>query len=88
MTVIASCGHTLREDEGDGGMGWSLAIKSHSREWDRAVMYGVYCTACRDRYMAEGLVLLSEKAERRWLDDEPIPYRLTESGRAMLKGGE
>lgn len=74
MSVRASCGHILsdNEDEGPDGMGWSLAVRAYSREATPAVNYGTYCTACRDKALAEpDHVLVDDAAEFAWLRGEP-----------------
>ena len=73
MSVTASCGHTLAEDESEGpdGLGWRLAVRDYSREGGPAVRYGSYCTACRDKALAEpDYVLADDAAELAWLRGE------------------
>lgn len=67
MPIVASCGHTLTEHDGEDGMGFHLATKGWSRESRPAVEYGVYCTRCKDQLLAEpGVVLHSEEEELAW----------------------
>lgn len=67
MSIIASCGHTLTEHDGEDGMGFHLATKGWSREGRPAVEFGVYCARCRDQLLAEpGVVLHSEEEELAW----------------------
>lgn len=73
MSVRASCGHVLseEEDEGPHGMGWTIAVRAYSREATPAVNYGTYCTACRDKALAEpDYLLVDEAAEFAWLRGE------------------
>lgn len=76
MSVTASCGHTLAEDESEGpdGLGWRLAVRDYSREGAPAVRYGSYCTACRDKALAEpDYVLVDDAAEAAWLHGDAAP---------------
>lgn len=67
MTIVASCGHTLNDSDGEDGMGHMLAIKGLSRECRPAVHYGSYCSKCRDQLMSEpGMVLHTEEDEIAW----------------------
>jgi hypothetical protein len=70
MSVRASCGHLLADDESEGpdGLGWRLAVRDYSREGTPAVRYGSYCTSCRESAMSDpGHILVNEAAEFAWL---------------------
>lgn len=74
MTIIASCGHELSDDEGPYGLGFNLAVRSQSREGEPAVQYGVYCTKCRDWAQAEpDYVFETNEAAMDWLNGVPAP---------------
>ena len=64
MSIIATCGHQLKEVE---GLGVDCSMQSYSREGNRAVDYVTYCFKCYKEAIAEDLVLLTEEAEDEWL---------------------
>lgn len=71
MTIIASCGHQLGDDEGPDGMGWPLATRSFTRECTPAVSFGVYCTVCRDAALKEpDYVFRDDEAQMVWLNSD------------------
>lgn len=63
MTTIASCGHTIEEDD-DGAR---LMIKTYTREGNKALSYGHYCNLCVHDMYASDLVLKTVEEEDRWL---------------------
>lgn len=65
MTVIASCGHRLTEDE---GLGQLLAIASYNREGRHSIEYVAYCTMCANEAYNQGSVLLTEEEMTAWLN--------------------
>ena len=64
MTIIASCGHTLTDIEGQGVL---CSRRDYSREGNRASSYGSYCFACYKELVIEDEVLLTKEAEDEWL---------------------
>lgn len=66
MPIIASCGHTLTDEE---DIGWSVSIKDYDREGEHAVTYQTLCRACLFDYLGENLILHTEKDEEEWIDD-------------------
>ena len=65
MTVIASCGHCLTEDE---SLGQLLAIASYNREGRHSIEYVAYCTMCANEAYNQGSVLLTEEEMTAWLN--------------------
>ena len=74
MTVIATCGHVLADDEGPDGMGWPLALADLDRRYERQVSHVMYCTRCSTWARAEpGLVLQDDAQIQAWLSQaEPV----------------
>ena len=62
--IIATCGHTLTEDE-DQGINCSLM--GYTRENTRCIEYVTYCTGCYLRAVKDGSVLFDESEENKWL---------------------
>lgn len=62
--IIATCGHTLTEDE-DQGINCSLM--GYTREDNRCIKYVTYCTKCYLRAVKDGSVLFDEGEENKWL---------------------
>jgi len=62
--IIATCGHTLTEDE-DQGINCSLM--GYTRENTRCIEYVTYCTGCYLRAVKDGSVLFDEGEENKWL---------------------
>lgn len=67
MTIIASCGHTLKEIE---GVGVSCSLKGLTRANEPCIMFVSYCFACYEYAVAEGIVLYTEEHERAWMNGE------------------
>jgi hypothetical protein len=65
MTIIASCGHCLTEDERHGQL---LAIASYSRDHRHAIEYVSYCNACANDAYKSGKVLLTDEDMTEWLN--------------------
>lgn len=59
--IIASCGHELKENEGENGLGNCINIKSFSRENEPAVDYMCVCDKCYDMYKFMGDILKDEE---------------------------
>ena len=62
---IASCGHTLKEDDD----GHQVAVKGYTREDKRCVNYMTMCNDCVSVYSTEYLdcILNTEEEQHRWL---------------------
>ena len=67
MTIIASCGHTLTEVEGQGVL---CSTKGYTREGERTVRFGSYCFACYKELVCNDEVLLTEEAEEEWMNED------------------
>lgn len=72
MSIIASCGHRLPDDE----LGVNLALRTWSREGTRGVRYGSFCASCVEKLTEGGFVLSSTEEELAWCagegpDDQP-----------------
>ena len=64
MTVIATCGHCLTEDE---GMGQLLALADYDKFGTKSVSYVAYCNLCANEAYTSGSVLLSDEEINEWL---------------------
>ena len=64
MTVVASCGHTLTEEE---GLGINCSLKSVDREFNRSIDYVSYCKQCYAEAVAKDAVLENTEDEYLWL---------------------
>jgi hypothetical protein len=71
MTVIASCGHRLTEDEDLGQM---LAIASYNRENRHSIEYVAYCNMCANEAYKQGSVLLTDEEMTAWLNLDEEEY--------------
>lgn len=63
MSIIASCGHELKDDDGENGMGWPVYVASYCRDGSPAIAYMVVCSKCLKWYEAERLLLNTEDAQ-------------------------
>lgn len=68
MTIIASCGHALADDEGPDGLGYPLALKATSADWSNAVHYVVFCEKCYLHAKEQGLILENEAEQMKYLN--------------------
>ena len=68
MTIIATCGHKLKESE---GMGTTIAVKDYSKDGSRAVAWITVCDKCLKWYKRKKLILKTEKEENKWLQESP-----------------
>ena len=64
MSVTASCGHILTEEE---GLGTSIYIKEVDRYGERVACYTTLCNSCLDFYRKEGLELKTEEEIHSWI---------------------
>lgn len=64
MTMIASCGHEVQDD------GTTLVTKTYTREGNKALSYGHYCSHCVHDMYAADLVLKTVEEEDQWLFGE------------------
>lgn len=55
MTIIASCGHTLTDKEGEDGLGWPIVVKDFTRNGELATAHLTVCKACFEMYKSEGI---------------------------------
>lgn len=63
--IVASCGHTLMENE---GLGIQLALKDVDREGNRVVRHEAVCQFCNNRYINDTTLVLRTKTEQKmWL---------------------
>lgn len=61
--ITLSCGH--RVDSFDEGH--DVALKRYTREWEKAVSYGVVCAECLKMYEKAGEVLHTDDEIDEWL---------------------
>jgi hypothetical protein len=66
MTLFASCGHEIVDDD----KYFPLSLMEWGRCGERAVSYGNYCQKCRNMYLDYGLVLDGDEDEARWFNGE------------------
>lgn len=64
MSVTASCGHELTEEE---NMGTSIYIKDFDRSGKKAICYTTLCDRCVILYRMRGLELKTKKEQDNWL---------------------
>lgn len=67
MSVTATCGHELTDEE---GMGFMIAIKDYSRDGSRAISYPSLCTKCFKRCAKSDELLANKTEEEEWLNNE------------------
>lgn len=65
MSVIATCGHKLTEQE---GLGTTIAVKDHCKDGSRAIGYPTLCNKCLKLYRKKKLELKTEDEQKRWLN--------------------
>jgi hypothetical protein len=56
-SITASCGHQLTEE----GFGHSVWWREYDSQWKESIVYATYCTACRDKGVAEGWLFTNEE---------------------------
>jgi len=68
VTIIATCGCTLTDDDGEDGMGHQVNWKSETRDCQPSVSYGTLCNKCLKQYREWGIVLETEADEMAYFD--------------------
>ena len=64
MTIIATCGHKLKESE---GMGTTIAVKDYSKDGSRAVAWITVCDKCLKWYKRKKLIFMAAKEIQEYL---------------------
>ncbi len=64
MSVIATCGHTLTEEE---ELGTTIAVKSYCKDGSKAIDYPTVCNKCLKWYRKKRFELRTEEQRERWL---------------------
>lgn len=64
MSIIASCGHELTEEE---NMGNTICVRDFDRSGKKVVCYTTLCSKCLSLYREKGLELKSEQEKNNWL---------------------
>ena len=67
MTIIATCGHRLKEIE---GLGVNCSVRGLTRANERCIMRVSYCFACYERAVSDRDVLYTQEHKDAWLDGE------------------
>lgn len=67
MSVTATCGHILTEEE---GLGTTIPIKDFTKEGDPAVSYPTLCNKCLRYYRSERMELPTEESRQEWLNSK------------------
>ncbi len=62
--VVASCLHTLTEQE---GLGINIIAKSFDRAGQHAISYMVVCTKCFEWHRKKRLLLNTKEAQDKWM---------------------
>jgi hypothetical protein len=73
MTIIATCGHDITNEDLKKT---EIHIMAFTRECKNAVAICAACSSCRKDYEAWGIVLHNQEEERAWLNNEiryPLP---------------
>lgn len=65
MSVTASCGHILTEQE---GLGSQMAIGIISREGQRVIEHSTVCNYCYNRYKERKLILFTKSEQVKYLN--------------------
>lgn len=64
MSVVASCGHKLTEEE---SMGKTICVKFFDESGEKALCYTTLCDRCVILYRMRGLELKTQKEQDEWL---------------------
>jgi hypothetical protein len=65
MSIIATCGHILTEEE---GLGITIAVKDYCKDGSKAIGYPTLCNKCLKWYRKKKLELKTEAEQERWLN--------------------
>ena len=66
MTITATCGHILKENEGKDGMGFDIMVKDYS-DGIGGMAYIVVCEECLRWYKKHHMILKTEKSQQKWM---------------------
>lgn len=69
MSVIASCGHKLKDEE---NMGNTIYVKDFDRYGKKVICYTTLCNNCLSIYREKGLELKSEQEKNNWIGFKQI----------------
>jgi hypothetical protein len=64
MTIIATCGHTLTNEE---GLGTTIAVKGYENG-EHIISYPTVCDKCLKWYEKRHLILKTKKQQKQWLN--------------------
>jgi hypothetical protein len=64
MSVTATCGHTLTEEE---HLGTTISVKDYSRDGSKAIGHPTLCNKCLKWYEKSDLYLRTEEERLTWL---------------------
>lgn len=85
MSVTASCGHVLTEEE---DMGNSVSCGSYNREGERVIVHQVLCDFCLSELRQHGVELKTEAEQKNWLmsnrDSRRVAFMCSEAGLGTL----
>ncbi len=65
MSVIATCGHKLTEEE---GLGTTIPIKDYCKDGSKAIGYPTLCNKCLKWHRKKKLELKTDNEQERWLN--------------------
>ncbi len=71
MSVIATCGHKLTEQE---GLGTTISVKDTDREGNKSISHITVCDKCYDVYKVTNQILYTEEQEDVYLYCTSHPY--------------
>lgn len=72
MTVVASCGHTLSEEE---GLGITVFTKGYCKEGKKTIDYKSLCIKCFKYYSENNLVLNTDNEKNTWVNGKRIDVK-------------
>jgi len=61
--IIGTCGHELK------GLGCNIAVKSYTRQYEKAIDYMVVCKECKKMYEKDGLLINNKKEMEQYLHE-------------------
>jgi uncharacterized protein YjhX (UPF0386 family) len=65
MSIIASCGHILTQEEKLGNI---IAVKDYCRDGNKAVKHLTVCNECFKYYQENKLELKTKREQEQWLN--------------------